>query len=137
MKISTEYPPNINDIKKVFPNLEKHKPLFAYGDTIYNPFKAEIRPDLEHHESTHSKQQGDYPEVWWYKYLTNQQFRLEQEIEAYGEQYLFAIKAGVKGKMKDWLKEKLAQSLSGELYGNLLTYGEAESKLRNYVKTNS
>lgn len=137
MKTSTEYPPNYNEIIKVFPNLENHKPIFTYGETIYNPFKAELRPDIEHHESIHTKQQGDYPEVWWYQYLTDIQFRKEQEIEAYGEQLLFAKQAGAKGKLYDWIKEKIAQALSGELYKLDITYQEAESKIRNYVKTNS
>lgn len=133
MKIVEEYPPNYNEIFQVFPNLEEHRPIFAYGDTIYNPFKVKVTPDLEVHESTHTKQQGNSPEIWWTKYLFDKHFRLEQEIEAYGEQLRF-IQGKVGGKLYDWVKQKMAEALSGELYGNLLTYGEAESKIRNYAK---
>lgn len=136
MIIKEEYPPNIEDIKKVFPIINEHKPVFAYGDTIYNPYKIKVTPDLEHHELTHSRQQGQFPEVWWYQYLSNKEFRLEQELEAFCEQYKFAKDNGVKGKVLDWAREQMSMQLCSELYGNLISYGEAESKLRNYVKNN-
>lgn len=138
MKIVETFPPNYDLIQIVFPNCEKHEAIFCYGDTIHNPFKVEVRSDLEHHESIHQKQQGDNPDLWWSKYLQDEQFRLEQEKEAYGEQLLFSKKLdGVNRNMYDWLKEKIAESLSSELYGNLISYQEAERFLRCYVKENS
>lgn len=135
MKILTEFPPNYAQIQLVFKEIEKHKPIFCYGDTIYNPFKREITPDLDKHEEVHSKQQGLYPDQWWGQYLNDRDFRLQQEIEAYGTQYAF-VKSFVKNtKLLEWLKENMADALSGELYGNLLSYGEAESKIRNYAKS--
>ncbi len=134
MKIKDEYPPNIEDIKKVFTNLEKHKPIFCYSDTIYNPFKVNVTPDLHVHEGVHQRQQGDYPDVWWYKYLTDMSFRLDQEIEAYGEQLKFVKDNGVRGKLFDWIKDKIAMSLSSDLYGNIISYAKAESAVRNYAK---
>ncbi len=133
MKIIDGFPPNYTDIQKVFPNCEEHQAVFCYGDTIFNPFKIYMRPDLEVHEEVHSKQQGKLPDVWWYKYLNDKAFRLQQEIEAYGTQYAFA-KKHTSGKLLDWVKGKFAESLSGPLYGNLISYGEAESKIRNYAK---
>lgn len=134
MKIIEDFPPNYTLIQTVFSNCEKYKALFCYGDTIYNPFKVKVTPDLEVHEQTHSKRQGNNPDEWWMKYLSNPQFRLEEEIIAYGTQYALARKVAHR-KMSDWVKEKCAQSLSGELYGNIISYGEAESKIRNYAKT--
>lgn len=134
MKISTQFPPNYDLIRFAFPDCEKYRATFCYGDTIYNPFAVNILPDVEHHESIHSKQQGDRPDIWWNKYITDPQFRLEQEIEAYGEQYAFAKTLVKRVKMIDWLKGRLAMSLSGGLYGNLISYGEAEAKIRNYEK---
>lgn len=135
MKISTDFPPNYALIATVFVNCEVHMPIFCYGDTIFNPFKREIGPDLEVHEAVHSKQQGNNPDAWWGQYLTDETFRLEQETEAYGEQYVLAIKVGVRGKMLDWVKEKCAQGLSSELYGSLINYGQAESRLKKYAKS--
>lgn len=134
MKILNEFPPNYKEIKAKFPNLEESKPLFAYGDTIYNPFNAVVTPDLEVHEAVHSVQQGDEPEKWWDEYLKNPQFRLEMEIQAYAAQYKY-FKDSVPAKVSRWLLERTALALSGELYGNLISYGEAESKIRNRAKS--
>jgi hypothetical protein len=136
MKIIENYPPNFNKIKSVFNNTEEHRAIFSYGDTIYNPYKVEVTPDLERHEQKHSEQQGTLPEVWWDEYLNNKHFRLEQEIEAYGEQIIFLSEIITDYKLLEWFKEKIAQALSGDLYGNMLNYGQAVSKLRHYVKNN-
>lgn len=136
MIIKETYPPNYELLKMSFPNLEAHVPIFCYGNIIYNPFKIEVTKSLEVHEEVHMKQQGNNIETWWIKYCTDPHFRLSQEIEAYGTQYALSLKIAPR-KISDWVKEKCAQSLSGELYGNLLTYGEAESKIRKYAKRNS
>lgn len=132
MKISKEFPPNYDLIKAFFPRLEDHKPTFAFGGTIYNPFGVNITPDIEAHEVIHDIQQKGDPDNWWKYYLGDPEFRLEQEIEAYGTQYLFAKQSGVRGKMLEWLKNKLAMSLSGDLYGNMCKYQYAEDKIRNF-----
>ncbi len=133
MKIINEYPPNYAQVVQYLGSVEDSKPFFAYGDTIYNPFKQEITKDFEIHEETHSKQQGGNPHNWWYKYLTEPEFRLEQEIEAYGTQYAY-VKTIANRKITDWLKENFAKALSGPLYGNLLTYHQAESRINRYAK---
>lgn len=134
MKISKKFPPNFESITNVFGDVSKHKPVFCYGDTIYNPYDGNLTPDIIHHEKVHSKQQGISPDAWYYKYLRDPEFRLEQEIEAYGEQLKYAKDKGVSGKLYDWAKGNMAMSLSSELYGSLITWGKAESKIRNYKK---
>lgn len=127
MKISEKYPPNYDEIVQALGKVDGA--VFCYGDTIYNPFKRNITPDIEVHEAVHMKQQGNMPEVWYMKYLYDPKFRLEQEIQAYGEQYAF-IKKYMKGDLLAWGLEKMAQALSGKEYGNLLSYNEAEAKIR-------
>ena len=134
MKTTTAFPPNYRDIVDHLGDVSKARPLFCYGDTIYNPFKREITKDFEHHEYIHSIQQGENPEVWYYKYLRDPAFRLQQELEAYGEQYRLAILNKAPPQIRDWCLETLARELSNEAYGNLLTFNEAKSKIRNYVK---
>lgn len=143
MIISEKPPPNFADIKAVFPevdqNLDTIKPIFTWGNTIHNPYKAKITSDLEAHEEVHERQQGMYPEVWWFKYLSDEEFRLEQETEAYGTQYAFVKKQLEESdipnmKLLEWMKDKMAEALSGQLYGNMLSYGEAESKIRHFAK---
>ena len=107
--------------------------VFCHGKTLYNPYNRDITPDVEIHENVHSLQQKDKPELWWKYYLNSPAFRLDQEIEAYGTQYFF-IKQHMHGKLLEWGKEKMAQALSGEKYGNLISFQEAESKIRNFAK---
>lgn len=134
MKVSTEFPPNYREIVTALGDVSKHGPIFCYGDTIHNPFGREVTEDLVAHEQRHSEQQGNDPEGWWMRYLYDTDFRLSQEIEGYGAQYAFAKSHGVRGKLLDWALDGMAKSLSGELYGNLLSHNEARSKIRNYAR---
>jgi len=133
LEIKEDYPPNYLEIQSVLGNVGVYKPIFCYGKVIYNPFKREITPDIEIHEQVHSKQQGDYPDVWYYKYLHDRDFRTKQEIEAYGAQYAFA-KRFVKGEVLEWALTNMAEALSGSIYDTGLSLGEAESKIRTLAK---
>jgi len=135
MKQKKEYPPNYQEIVDTFGVPPTHV-IYCYGDTIYNPSGKEITPDLEIHEDTHRKQQGTAPDLWWNKYLADPQFRLDQEIEAYGEQYIFACKLidEIHGgaKMKKWALESMTTALSGSIYGGIIDYSKAETAIRKY-----
>lgn len=133
LKISRELPPNYRTITDSLGDVGKA--LFCYGDTIYNPFNRTITPDLEIHEEVHSKQMGDNPDVWWYNYLTDSDFRLTQELQAYATQYAF-VKNIIRGQLLSWSLKKMAEALSSKAYGNLLSLGEAETKIKNYAKFN-
>jgi hypothetical protein len=135
MKLSKEKPPNIDEILKVFPSIFSdldRTPIFCYGDTIYNA-PDDLRRDLIYHEEVHSKQQGSNPTLWWTKYLHDKEFRLEQEIEAYGNQYAL-IKKILPSKFHKQALYEMASSLSSDVYGRIIGHGEAESKIRNYAK---
>lgn len=134
IEIKSNYPPNYAQMEAVFGDLKKHNPVFAYAPYIYNPFDRKMTPDVIYHEKIHIDRQGTLPEIWYNYYIADREFRLNEEVIAYAEQFEFAKKHGVKGKMLDWLKEKLALELSGGGYGYLCSYGEAESKIRNYLK---
>ncbi len=134
MKILETYPPNYDKIKLYFSSLEEGKPIFAYKDTIFNPFKVTLTKDLEIHEEVHSIRQGNEPEVWWTKYLENPSFRLEEEIMAYGTQLKFINSLNLPSKIREWKEEKMAEALSSKLYGDIISYGEAKSKIRNYAR---
>jgi hypothetical protein len=134
MKIVINFPPNYVDIKRIFPKCEEHKAVFCWGDTVFNPFNVKINRDLEIHEAVHSKQQGEKPDEWWKKYIENKAFRLQQEIEAYGVQ-LYYLKQNLPEKVSKWFLGKISETLSGDLYGNILTTPQAESKLRHFIKT--
>lgn len=127
MEIINNWPPNIEDIKQALEINEKC--VFCYGDKIYAPDAHEIPPEIIYHESIHSKQQGNNPKEWWYKYLLNKGFRLDQEIEAYAKQLAF-VKKYTNSKRTEIELEEEAKALSGKEYGNLLTFDEAKTFIR-------
>lgn len=129
MKISNEFPPNYIELFDAFG--EDTNAIYCYGDTIYNPHGKTITPDIEIHEQVHSKQQGDNPKLWYYNYITSGDFRLAQEIEAYGEQYKF-VKPHLNAKLREWAKDNMAKALSSKSYGNIISYRKAEQAIRNY-----
>ena len=134
MNYSNLFPPNYSLILATFPKCEELKPVFAYGDTIYNPFWVEVRKDVEKHEEVHSKRQGKDPDLWWNKYLTDRDFRLEEELIACAIQYKFLKDTLGSSKLTDWALENIATSLSGELYNLGISFGEVKSKIRNRAK---
>ena len=135
IKIVEKFPPNYKEIEKTF-DLSDKKPVFTYGDTIFNPHKVDIVDHLMEHEMVHMRQQALVGvDNWWSKYLINAEFRLEQEIEAYSWQYEFVKRQGHLYKTLDAFLDQLASLLSGKMYNNLLDFGKAKSKIRNfYVK---
>lgn len=153
MPIVHEFPPNFELIKGMLP-LAGSDHTYCYAGKIYNPSGVELPIDREYHEFIHARQQSAYGDVdlWWSKYLSDAQFRLDQEIEAYGEQYKLAkqsiqdeadrlamlstpkrIGGGVNAILQ-MAKESMARALSGPEYGSLISYSEAESAIRRYGK---
>lgn len=129
MKELREYPPNYAELARTFP-LEGNKPLFAFGNTLYNPHGIEIPEDVWQHEYVHKQQQRDFSisELWWTRYMLDRDFRFTQEAEAFGAQYQF-----VKRNMPKAAKEALfdfADQLSGPLYQLGITHQEAQEAIR-------
>lgn len=98
----------------------------AYGDTIY---AADVLPaDVEAHERVHLHQQGYTTEgarVWWERYLNEPEFMYAQELEAYRAQYQFLRKTVKDRNELTRRLRRLAELLSGDMYGNLVTFDEA------------
>lgn len=123
------YPPNIEDIRKVF-NLRGTGTVFTYGDTIYAPNLKSLPDHLLTHENIHVIQQGKDPKGWWKKYLNDPKWRAEQELEAYKAQYKYASEfVKDRNKITRFL-HNLASDLSSEMYGNCIDYLEAMKKIK-------
>ena len=135
MQIKKEYPPNINDITAKFPlTLDV---VFTYGDTIYSPAGVELPKHLFVHEQTHSKQQlAMGVEVWWKKYIEDENFRLGQEIEAYANQYKQFCKDKKSIERQYLFLDLISKDLSSPLYGNLVDYTTAKQLIKNYETHN-
>jgi hypothetical protein len=123
------------DEQKRFPRLEEAKKifeitpsvLFTYRNTIYSNYFVPY--DLITHETTHIMQQKEFggADKWWNKYFKDKEFRLSQEIEAYGRQYM-VVKANDIAKASILL-DKISDYLSGKLYGNLTTKKKAKNEI--------
>lgn len=134
MEIVYEKPPVWHECLRLFPYIEGRGVVFAYGDKLYNPNNAYISDDLMAHEETHSRQQAQTlggVKVWWKKYLSDVDFRLKQEIEAYQAQYQFLLATiGDRNRLNREL-HRLAEDLSGDLYGGIITFTEAKHIIKN------
>jgi len=135
MKIVHDYPPNYKIIKKAF-NLNKHENVvFTYGDTLYVPQGEQTVIDkyLMRHEETHARQQGQMtPQWWWDEFMSNPKFRLEQELEAYREQY--KAMQDLSPEQKAGYLTHIAKDLSSEIYGNLLSFEQAVDVITEGIK---
>jgi len=131
MKISFEYPPIYEEANKAFKLTGRE--VFTYGDTIYNPSKVDIPDHLLIHEETHGRQHNHNEEVaiaWWCLYLADPQFRVNQEIEAYHEQYKF-ICTKIKDKNARFRNlHMLAQFMCSPMYGQCISYTDAIRRIR-------
>jgi len=115
-------PPNYALIRKHFPNADfKNGIVFTYFPDIY--IKGHIQPHLLVHEQTHLAQQSslfEKPDSWWEKYISDKDFRIQMEIEAYHNQY----------KHSPSLLHQLASDLSSPLYGSTISYKDASASIK-------
>lgn len=127
-KIINEYPPNIVAIEEHF-DLTGRTVYFTYGDAIYNPSGTHIAPDYVFHEEVHMKQQRDIggPEIWWDKYIKDPAFRIEQEVDAYGQQLRYIRRNNAKKVAREL--NHFAEVLSSALYGNMMTEEDARRQV--------
>ena len=139
---NTEFPPNYKELCEAFDIKDSKTTVFTWGDTLYNPFNIPISQDLLVHEMVHSQQQRrliqDFEtdqkgaRLWYKRYINDPAFRLDQELEAYRNQYHFVV-----GKVKDRNKVakvlyQIAQALSSEMYGNIIGHTEAMKQIKVY-----
>jgi hypothetical protein len=133
MKIVKAFPPNIGAIRDRF-NIAGKNIMFAYGDILYAPgLTVELPEHLMKHEETHQRQQAAFNggvEAWWNTYLEAPWFRLEQEVEAYQNQWK-CIKETMNRSERRRLLAFLVKDLSGEMYGNMVSKEEAEELITN------
>lgn len=139
MNIVKGLPPNYDAISKrfKFSSMEagRFKPVFAYGDILYNPLGSNISIDLMVHEETHKMQQERVggPERWWEFYLDSDTFRLEQELEAYQAQYQSICLHASRNERRFELN-RMANDLSSALYGNIIKKKDALALIAGETK---
>jgi len=132
MRVKHKYPPNYKEIVKHFPVVAKmYGVVFTYGDILYSPDKSPISPDLRKHEETHRGQQAKMgKDEWWEEYFNDPIFRLAQELEAYRNQYQYAVKY-YNRQLRRRILRKISKDLSCPLYGNIIGKKEAADLIKN------
>lgn len=132
MKIVVAYPPNIEKIISAFGELPKNV-VFAYGEILFNPSDGPIDEPLRIHELTHVAQQGKDVEGWWDNYINRSQFRFEQELEAFSNQYnCYRTFQKDRNRVAKYLTI-LSYKLASPMYGNLTTSGEALRLIKQHA----
>lgn len=118
-------PPVYEEAQRIFKFPDTQPLAFAWGDKVYVVNNFPMTPDVKVHEETHLRQQKGDPATWWSKYLTDPKFRVDQEIEAYRNQYQY-ICASVADKNKRYKHlHNIATILSSPLYGKEISYTDA------------
>lgn len=128
--IYNEFPPNIDQIKAVFP-LACESTVFAYGDKIYVPSGVEIPPEILAHERIHCERQLAIGlDQWWDQYFFDKQFRLVEEVIAHQVEYQFLRGLYPGAHRKHAILEHVAKKLSHEIYGNLCSLKRAKELVK-------
>ena len=128
VKIVPTFPPNIEAIRARFPITGFE--IFAWDGTIYNPSNNMLPEWLIEHEKVHFRQQDGDPESWWARYISDDQFRLDQELEAHRVEYrVFCRYQKDRNKRSKYLMS-IASRLASPMYGKLLPVAEAMKRIR-------
>jgi len=130
MKIIHELPPIYDAVVNagMRPSLTT---IYAYGDAIYVPSGEHIPEDLIVHEETHCKQQSGDPDAWWSRYIDDPYFRIEQEIEAYANQYRYVCRNMIKDRnARVRFLMSMSIALSGPIYGNVILQSVAFERIK-------
>lgn len=130
--VNGERPPNFAEILSVFPMASNREVIFAYGQKIYNPSGKELPPALYAHERVHCTRQIEMGvEEWWKRYLTDGEFRYEEELLAHQAEWLHMVENAPSRQMRRSALKRVAQRLSGPLYGRTVTMKQAMKDIEN------
>lgn len=132
-QISTEKPPVWDRLVEAFPNLQWKDIAITYGGVIYSPNPVE--DNVLAHELVHVRQQaGKNADEWMERYIADPEFRYKQELLAYQVEYKF-LTNNYQGR--DFAEnstkhlKRMAETLSGPLYNNIVTFGQAVNDIVN------
>lgn len=143
MKIIRAYPPNFVQIRTAFPAVVGRQGiLYAWGDRIYNPSGVNVPWWLQEHEEVHGSRQLDpkawgaqhFSEdhmirTWWSAYIEDPEFRLQEEIPAHQAEWEVFKSLMTNKKNQEMYLLNMANRLSGELYGNMISLQDAVSEI--------
>lgn len=134
MNVVYDWPPNVAQIEKYVPDFRMKKNILStYGDTIYNPHNIALSDDVIKHEEEHARQHANYPggaEAFTLRCLSDKEFYLQSELEAYQVQYLYLCKKEKATKnQKKQIAQRMAYRLRNPIYGFAITQLEAVERI--------
>jgi hypothetical protein len=103
--------------------------MFAYAPNIHAKDIDSLEDDVIEHELVHIRRQGDDPQVWWERFLTDPAFRLEEELVAYKRQYNYLKGKKIDRNVLDKRVRTWSHNLSGRAYGFLTDYQSAYNNI--------
>ncbi len=128
MNISTNKPPNWEQLEKKFNVKWDDGVIVTYGDTAYCK-SGGMSPDLRIHEQTHMIQQATMGvEIWWERYFADKKFRLDQELEAYRNQTQYIKRFVSNRKKRANMMEHIWESMA-RMYDGMVSYETAKELL--------
>lgn len=138
IKIEETFPPNYQQFVDRFPQV-KDTPdvLFMYNRTLHNPHKIKLLDHVIIHETVHSYQQNGKPEEWYEYYFNNTEFRMCQEVEAYGMQYAYILEKVKHKNVREGLLFQLVGKLTDPIYEFNLNHMQAELKIKRVAEEKS
>lgn len=134
MQIIKQRPPLFEEIAAAFPIVRERKSIiYAWGDRIYNPDGIVIPAELFVHEQVHMDRQGSTVEAWWRCYLSDPEFRLNEEIPAHAAEYRAFCANNRQGERRNARRLYLhaaAKRLSSPIYGSMISYDHARTAIK-------
>jgi hypothetical protein len=119
-------PPNFDKIVAVLPEADKPGVMFAYGGKVYFPGgKGPLTRELNDHEAVHlERQKHQGLDSWWEQYLTDVNFRYNEELLAHRAEYRTFCKRHINPIKRHQFLRQIAKRLASSLYAAGLTEKE-------------
>ena len=108
--------------------------VWSWGNKVFNPLGIEIPPEILAHEKVHGERQSSDPvriNAWWDKYLTDAQFRYDEELVAHRAEW-HAYFRRRPGKDNTEVLNKIAERLASSLYGGCCTVAQAKDAIQDW-----
>lgn len=133
LRVIYGYPPIWDSVVSAFQVIPATA-CFTYNDRVYNPSQAYLPDHVIVHEKVHIRQQGGTEEgaaLWWGKFLRDPAFRIEQELEAYAEQYKYVCTKQKDRNTRFNFLLNISRTFAGPLYGKCIDSNEAMKLIKN------
>lgn len=132
-KVVKAFPPNWNELAKVFPIKGRPGIIYAYGPRIYNPSGVALNPWILAHEEEHCKRQNEIGVCsWWQRYADSVRFRLAEEVIAHKVEWQ-TVQDAMPYKDASRYLEQMITRLSSPLYGSMVDVSDARFLIMGYI----